>query len=164
MSETPTPPPAPEMAIRRATIADLAEILRHRRLMFEEMGYNNAEALQAMQECSEPFIQRGLIEGSYHGWMAESSGRFAGGIGVITPAWPAHPRDPHPTKAYILNMYVYPQFRRRGLARRLMELALAWCREQGYGAVSLHASEHGRHLYESLGFQPTNEMRLIFKR
>jgi len=27
-------------------------------------------------------------------------------------------------------------------------------------AVSLHASDDGRKLYEELGFQPTNEMRL----
>jgi GNAT superfamily N-acetyltransferase len=163
MTEAPTSAQAPQVTIRPATAMDLTEILRHRRLMFEEMGYNNAKALQAMEDCSEPFIHRGLIEGSYHGWIAESAGRFAGGVGVITTPWPAHPRDPHPTKAYILNMYVYPPFRRHGVARRLMELALAWCREQGYGTVSLHASEHGRHLYESLGFQPTNEMRLIFK-
>jgi hypothetical protein len=37
---------------------------------------------------------------------------------------------------------------------------IAWCREQGYKTVALHASDEGRPLYESLGFQPTNEMRL----
>ena len=40
---------------------------------------------------------------------------------------------------------------------------VAWCREQGYKTVSLHASEDGRHLYEALGFKPTNEMRLGLK-
>jgi hypothetical protein len=29
------------------------------------------------------------------------------------------------------------------------------------GAVVLHASEEGRALYESLGFEETNEMRLV---
>ena len=35
-----------------------------------------------------------------------------------------------------------------------------WCRAQGFDCVCLHASDAGRPLYEQLGFQPTNEMRL----
>jgi hypothetical protein len=35
-----------------------------------------------------------------------------------------------------------------------------WCRTQGFMNVTLHASDKGRPLYESLGFEPTNEMRL----
>jgi hypothetical protein len=41
-----------------------------------------------------------------------------------------------------------------------MEEMIRWCRDKGFKWVSLHASVHGRHLYETLGFLPTNEMRL----
>jgi hypothetical protein len=41
-----------------------------------------------------------------------------------------------------------------------MEAMISWCRGQGFRSVALHASEDGRRLYESLGFEPTNEMRL----
>ncbi len=44
--------------------------------------------------------------------------------------------------------------------RSVAVVLLAWCREQGFGSVSLHASEAGRLLYETMGFEPTNEMRL----
>jgi hypothetical protein len=37
---------------------------------------------------------------------------------------------------------------------------IAWCKQEGFARVSLHASEHGRPLYESLGFEDSNEMRL----
>ncbi|PIS27506.1 MAG: hypothetical protein COT43_10080 [Candidatus Marinimicrobia bacterium CG08_land_8_20_14_0_20_45_22] len=50
--------------------------------------------------------------------------------------------------------------RHRGLAKSIMNAMIRWCREQGFGCVSLHASDAGRHLYESMGFKPTNEMRL----
>jgi ribonuclease P/MRP protein subunit POP5 len=52
---------------------------------------------------------------------------------------------------------------RRGTEREL-SLALTtitYCRENGWPRISLHASEMGRGLYEELGFQPTNEMRLV---
>jgi hypothetical protein len=41
-----------------------------------------------------------------------------------------------------------------------MLVAMEWCEREGVGAVILHASPEGRALYESLGFEATNEMRL----
>ena len=64
---------------------------------------------------------------------------------------------------YISMVIVDPAWRRRGLARRLMEAALVWCGEHGIRAVILHSSDDGRALYEKLGFQPTNEMRLLLE-
>jgi len=37
------------------------------------------------------------------------------------------------------------------------------CRAQGLKRVSLHASPAGQSIYETLGFKPTNEMRLVFE-
>ena len=40
-----------------------------------------------------------------------------------------------------------------------MEEVLHWARGSGLETLVLHASTEGRHLYEQLGFLPTNEMR-----
>ena len=61
----------------------------------------------------------------------------------------------------ILNVYTEPEHRRRGIARALMQIALEWCASNDVDAVILHASAEGSALYASLGFAPTNEMRLI---
>jgi predicted GNAT family acetyltransferase len=60
----------------------------------------------------------------------------------------------------IFNVYTEPEVRQQGVAHELMLLMIGWLREQGFRSVVLHASDAGRHLYETLGFQPTNEMRL----
>jgi hypothetical protein len=41
-----------------------------------------------------------------------------------------------------------------------MQTMIAWCRREGFARVTLHASDDGRHLYGSLGFEVSNEMRL----
>jgi hypothetical protein len=41
-----------------------------------------------------------------------------------------------------------------------MLIIIDWCKREGFARVSLHASAAGRHLYQSLGFEDTNEMRL----
>ena len=43
-----------------------------------------------------------------------------------------------------------------------MLVILDWLRAQGLRSVNLHASQEGRHLYEKMGFEATNEMRLKF--
>lgn len=63
----------------------------------------------------------------------------------------------------VVNVYTDPSHRRQGIARKLMEVIIDWCRSEGFGSVLLHASDEGRPLYESLGFTPTNEMRLMLR-
>ncbi len=155
--------PSGDTSIRAATTADLGTIMAHRRQMFWEMGYRDESALDAMHATSEPFFRHSLESGSYRGWLAESGGRVVAGGGIVIVGFPSAPSDPTPRRAWILNMYTDPAFRGRGLARSILEAMIRWCREQHLRCVFLHASDAGRHLYETLGFAPTNEMRLVLK-
>jgi GNAT superfamily N-acetyltransferase len=150
-----------EYAIRPAMPADLDVVLYHRRRMFEDMGHTDAAAMAAMLASSTPLLKRGLERGSYRGWLVEAGGAgvVAGG-GVIVLDFQSHPIDPRPQRAWVVNMFTEPAHRHRGLARRLMGVMVDWCRADGMKMLYLHASDEGRPLYESLGFEPTNEMRL----
>jgi GNAT superfamily N-acetyltransferase len=75
--------------------------------------------------------------------------------------WPPGPRFPDGRVAFVYNVYVARPHRRRGLARRLMTTVHDWCRSEGITVMALHPSDEGRPLYESLGYQRTNEMRLV---
>ena len=150
-----------EIKIRRAYAEDLRHILRHRLAMFEEMGFRDAAALAPVRAVSQEYFTEAFRAGTYLSWLAEDrNGQVVGGGGIVVAAWPGFPGENHASRAWILNMYTEPRARRCGVARKLMQAMLDWCRSQGYGAVSLHASEAGRPLYESMGFQPSNEMTL----
>lgn len=153
--------PCTEISIRPATPADAEIITHHRRAMFADMQRGTPAELDAMCASFLPQVRRMLAEGSYRGWLAcTAEGRIVAGGGLIVYEWPTRPGDPNTHRAYILNVYTEPEYRRRGLARRIMNAILGWCREQGFKTVSLHASSAGRPLYESMGFGPTNEMRI----
>lgn len=146
--------------LRRATPSDLPMVLCHRRAMFLEMGYSQA-ALAPMMRSAEPYFAEGFQDGTYQGWFFEdSASRVVSGAGVTVIRYHPGPRDPLPRRAWVVNVYTEMEYRRRGLARRLMQELVGWCRAQGFRSVYLHASEFGRPLYESMGFQITNEMRL----
>jgi GNAT superfamily N-acetyltransferase len=57
-------------------------------------------------------------------------------------------------------MFTEPEYRRRGLARLLLEEMVKWCRRESFPVVTLHASDEGRPVYTAMGFVPSNEMRL----
>ena len=153
-----------EIKIRRACAEDLKHILHHRLAMFEEIGFRDATVLDRVETVSREYFTEALRTGTYLGWMAEDSGgEVVGGGGIVVADWPGFPGEERAKRAWILNMYTEPRARRCGVARKLMEAMAEWCRRDGYGLVSLHASEWGRPLYESMGFQPTNEMSLKLK-
>jgi GNAT superfamily N-acetyltransferase len=128
--------------------------------MFLEMAYAE-HAVAAMMRSADPYFAEGFRDGTYQGWFFENaSGLVVAGAGVTVIRYHPGPRDPAPRRAWVVNVYTEIEYRRRGLARRLMQELVACCRAEGFRSVYLHASEAGRPLYESMGFQLTNEMRL----
>ena len=148
-----------EIHIRKASIEDLKHILHHRMAMFKEMGFEDATTLETVENVSRQYFADSLRSGKYVAWLAESlSGQVVGGGGIVLADWPGYPSETRAERAWILNMYTEPAARRFGVAKRLLETMLEWCRMRGFSRVSLHASSAGRPLYERVGFQQTNEM------
>jgi ribosomal protein S18 acetylase RimI-like enzyme len=112
-------------------------------------------------EKSKPWLLEKMKSGEYLAWLVMSpDDSVAAGAGLWLMDWIPHMVGTSARRGNILNVHTAPEFRRRGLARQLMDTALAWCRDNGVDTVVLHASAEARALYESLGFVASNEMRL----
>ena len=150
-----------EYQIREANIADLPHLIHHRRAMFTEMGLGDPVSLDRVDAASKEYFTQALQNGTYKAWVAETADRtvIAGG-GIVVAPWPGFPGETLAQRAWILNMYTEPAVRFQGVAKCLLHVMVEWCRKRGFSTVSLHASAAGRPIYESIGFQPTNEMRL----
>lgn len=150
--------------IRPLTVSDLDLVTRHRAAMFLDSG--RAEAVvAAMEEPFRRWLEPRLADGRYFGWAVEASERGSasavGGIGMMEIDWPPHPNHPMDARrGYILNVYVEPLHRRRGIARLLMETAREEAVRRGLSYLILHATEQGRALYAGLGWTATAEMAL----
>ena len=147
--------------LRDAILADAEIIVRHRRSMFEEMGYSDAAKNDEMDRQTLARLRRALPTGDYRGWLVENDAEevIAGaGLSVVTLL--GKPFNPAGTYGYLMSLYVEPAYRRRSIARRLMRAMIEWSEREGLSEVKLHASLAGRSLYTELGFKQTNEMRL----
>jgi len=147
---------------RIATSADVTLITEHRHAMFAEIGWSTPDALATMSQHFRPWVDRMMAAAKYIGWVVEDEGQPVASAGFFELDWPPHPFDPaSEARGYLLNFYVKPSHRRRGLAKELVKLAVAESRRRGLRVTTLHASDAGRPVYESLGFRRGGEMMLI---
>lgn len=147
--------------IREAALGDLPKLVAQRRHMYEDMGYSDEAKLDELEKAFELWLHDRLEDGRYHNWLVETTdGQLAAGAGLWLVDWPPQMMDMSPYRGYIMNVYTEPAFRKRGLARRMIQSIVEWCGQHEIHTISLHASAEGRPVYEDLGFQTTNELRL----
>ena len=70
-----------------------------------------------------PWLNRVIVEGKYIGWITEDDNKPVASAGLLVLDWPPHPLD-HSSehRGYLLNVFVQPDYRKRGLAHALVEL------------------------------------------
>ena len=154
--------------VRRASVADVRHVARHRAEMFGDMGRLPRELYQPLVEQTVRFLETAMPREEYVGWLAapaDAPETIIGGAGVQLRRTLPHPthegekRLVSGRQGIVLNVYTEREWRKRGVARRLMEEVIEWARGSGLETLVLHAAPDGRPLYEHLGFVQTNEMR-----
>ena len=155
-----------ELSLREATPADIPVLVNHRRRMFEDMASPKGERydpadLDSMDAAYARQLHTRLLDGTLQAWVIESGGQIVASGSILFSTWLPRPRDLTERLAYLHSVYTVPEYRRRGLARRIVQSAVEACRARRLKRVMLHASDAGRPLYESLEFRQTNEMRLV---
>jgi GNAT superfamily N-acetyltransferase len=130
--------------------------------MFVDSGQAESEAMATMAANFIEWVRPRLEDGRYLGWLMVEDGAVVAGAGMWVMDFPPHWMDAEPVRAYLLNFYVEPAYRGRGIAEQMLKMTVAEAKARGIGVVTLHASKLGRPIYERNGFEGTNEMMLRF--
>lgn len=128
-------------------------IVRHRVEMFRSMARNDQE-LDTTSSATEKFL-REKWDGEPACYLKMEDNMVVGGLAVSYYQMLPSGKNPSGLCAYILNMFVEPEYRKKGIATELLEFVISKCREKGVGKVALHATEMGWHAYEKAGFSKT---------
>ena len=147
--------------INTATIDNISDILNLRRYMFESMGIINEEELNDMIIESEKYFLDKIPKKLYLGWIAENNSKeTVGTLGLVIDHHPPSPDNLSGKIGYIMNLAVYSEYQRQGIATKLLSKCFEWLKDHNISLISLHASDEGISLYQNLGFLDTTEMRL----
>lgn len=150
---------------QRASLAQLELLVKTR--IHTLLAANNLPAETDMSEiaCStRTYYQTALADGSHTAYLVFDGDNVVGtgGLSYFQVMPTCH--NPSGRKAYLMNLYTAPLYRRRGVASQVLRLLLEDARAKGVTAVSLEATAMGRPLYEEFDFVPMeNEMELLLK-
>ena len=147
---------------KRATLADLDILVETRVEVLRAANRLDASAdMTQVERETRAYYRSALADGTHTAYLVFDGDLFVGAGGVsyysVMPTY----HNPTGQKAYIMNMYTRPAYRRQGIARRTLDLLVQDAGSRGVRAISLEATEMGRPLYEAYGFVPmTSEMEL----
>ena len=151
------------MNIKKATIEDINELVRTRIIVLRAVNKLSDDVdMSVVEKESYEYYKRALETGEHITYLVYDNGTFIGAGGVsfyqVMPTY----HNPTGKKAYIMNMYTAPEYRRKEIAIHTLDLLVKDAREQGASQITLEATEMGRSLYEKYGFvKMEDEMELI---
>ena len=148
---------------KRATVENIDELVRTRLMVLRAANKLSENVdMSVVEQESFAYYKRALETGEHIAYLVYDNGTFVGAGGVsfyqVMPTY----HNSTGKKAYIMNMYTVPEYRRQGIASYTLDLLVRDAREQGVSQIALEATDMGRPLYERYGFvKMENEMELI---
>lgn len=147
---------------KKATIEDIKLLTKSRIEVLKEANRLADDVdMTEVETQSQDYYKKALSDRTHTAYLVFDGNRFIGAGGIsyyrVMPTY----HNPSGNKAYIMNMYTNPDYRRMGIAMKTLELLVAEAKEKGIKAISLEATDMGRPLYEKFGFvKMNNEMEL----
>ena len=147
---------------KKATLEDIDELVRTRDIVLRAANkLPDDEDMSEVEQESYAYYKRALESGEHIAYLVYDNKNFVGAGGVsfyqVMPTY----HNPTGKKAYIMNMYTAPEYRRLGIAFHTLDLLVKAAKEQGVSQIALEATDMGRPLYERYGFvKMEDEMEL----
>ncbi len=151
-----------DLTFRKATVDDIdlltktrIEVLRaaNRLPVDTDMG--------DVEKQSRLYYEKALRDGTHTACLVFDRDRWVGAGGIsyyqVMPTY----HNPSGNKAYIMNMYTHPEYRRQGIAFRMLDLLVGDARSKQIAFISLEATAMGRPLYEKYGFVPMDDEMIL---
>ena len=141
------------MIFEKATANDTESLIRLRiDFLSEDEGELSETVLSLISDQLPAYFRRHLNKDLFV-FVCRDADTIAGCCFLSVSEKPANPRFINGKTGTVLNVYTKPEYRRKGVARKLMQMLLAESADLKLDYVELKASDAGYPLYRSLGFE-----------
>jgi GNAT superfamily N-acetyltransferase len=148
--------------IRAAEPADAAFLADAWRAMSDEVGLAPRGFAAGWRERLIAYFSAGIADGSQRWFLVLLDGRPVATTAVFARS-SVVAEVQYRRVGVLAGVFVAPECRRTGLARRLVTHALQWCRTYGCTHVTLQTSDAAEPLYRELGFEDDRGLVLNLK-
>ena len=99
------------------------------------------------------YYHKHMADGTFVSWLAMDGERIVGTSGMSFVEKPPYFSCPSGKLGLLSSMFTDPEYRRRGIAKELLDHVIAEARSYGCGSVHITASNMGVKLYTAYGFK-----------
>ncbi len=135
---------------RKLTDEDLDILIEMRIAQLQEEG---AEAVFDLKPYLQDYYTRHLADNTFVSWLAVDMNRIVGTSGMSFVEKPPYYSCPSGKIGLLSSMYVIKEYRRKGIARFLLDKVVKEAREFGCATIQITASDMGVLLYTDYGFK-----------
>ena len=151
------------MRFGNADVTDISQLTDLRIAYLEEDNGGLNEDDRTMIRNSLPDYFKGNLGESIFVYVARNEEMLAACAFLLVVEKPCSPAFPTGKTGIVLNVYTRPEYRRRGYAKKLMEMLLADAEKKKVSLVELKATDAGYPLYRSLGFRDAGSKYHLMK-
>jgi GNAT superfamily N-acetyltransferase len=147
---------------RRANVDDIGILVGFRVRFLNEL-YNHPEddETEILRKALREYFSEAIPSNDFIAWLAEYNGKIIGTSGMVVWQMPARYGGLESGKlGYILNLYIIPEARRKGICTRLLNELIEEAKSLGLTYLHLHASEDGINIYRKAGFAEPDQIEL----
>ena len=139
------------MEYRIATLSDCEALTNLRMRMRKELDTDFASELIYAETLD--FFKRNIKNGTHIAFICEQDKQMIATVGITLFEIMPTTKHPNGKVARLMNMYVEPYYRSKGIAKELLNRVMVYAEEHHIGKVMLNPSQMGKSLYENYGFQ-----------
>lgn len=137
---------------KKGNIEDLQELIQVRiDYLMEDYGNIPDEKIKEIKKSLADYYFRHLNHDLY-AYIAKTDTIISCCLLLIIEK-PANPSFIHGKIGQVMNVYTRPEYRKRGIAGKLVKQILQEAEDMGLDQVELKATEAGYSLYKALGFE-----------
>lgn len=135
---------------RKLTELDLDIFMEMRMLQLQEEG---AEATFDLKPYLQDYYIRHLEDSTFVSWLAIDGNKIVGTSGMSFVEKPPYYSCPSGKIGLLSSMYVVKEYRRKGIARFLLDKVVNEAKDFGCATIQITASDMGVLLYTDYGFK-----------
>ena len=139
-----------EIIYRKLEKVDIKVLIDMRMSQLQEEG---AEPTFDLAPALQEFYDKHLEDGTFISWAAVENGRIIATSGMSFVEKPPYYANPSGRIGLLSSMYTLKEYRRKGIAKALLDKVINEARLHGCGAVQITASDMGVPLYMDYGFK-----------
>lgn len=139
-----------EISYRKLEKKDIFKFIEMRLSQLQEEG---AEPLFDLTPALNEYYEKHLDDGTFVSWLAIDGDEIIATSGMSFVEKPPYYSNPSGKIGLLSSMYTLKEYRRKGIAKILLEKIVQEAKEYGCGTVQITASDMGVLLYADYGFE-----------